>query len=159
MQLRSLRDADIDALESFDLGDGSEVWLREVREIVAGLHSWAHSADAVPLDRQVVVLTDHDDIVGVAAHEAIHSDSGQVFREHRYLMVVAIAARRQRGGLAALLTTSVLEHLRASGTNTVTWLVHPRNHASIAFSRRAFPEADETYPPEDKPYVSFTLNL
>jgi hypothetical protein len=37
--------------------------------------------------------------------------------------------------------------------------VHPRNHASILFSREVFPEAAETSPPEDKPYVVFTLSL
>lgn len=33
----------------------------------------------------------------------------------------------------------------------MTWLVHPANHSSILFSRGTYPEADETYPPEDNP--------
>lgn len=66
---------------------------------------------------------------------------------------------RQRTGLAALLTESIFEQARGEGIKTMTWLVHPANHSSILFSRGTYPEADETYPPEDKPYVSFTLDL
>jgi hypothetical protein len=35
----------------------------------------------------------------------------------------------------------------------------PGNAASIAFSRAVIPEADETNPPDDAPYVSFALSL
>ena len=49
--------------------------------------------------------------------------------------------------------------MQADGVRTVSWLVHPHNHASMSFSRTVFPEANETYPPEDKPYVSFLLRL
>ena len=47
----------------------------------------------------------------------------------------------------------------ADGVRLVHWLVYPTNLASIAFSRTVFPEAHETYPPEDKPYASFVLSL
>jgi hypothetical protein len=49
--------------------------------------------------------------------------------------------------------------MQSHGARSVTWLVHPRNQASMLFSREGFPEADETSPPEDKPYVAFTLTL
>ena len=49
--------------------------------------------------------------------------------------------------------------LRSQGVESVEWLVHPGNAASIAFSRVAFPEADETNPPDDAPDVSFALSL
>ena len=49
----------------------------------------------------------------------------------------------------------------ADGVRLVHWLVYPTNLASIAFSRTVFPEADETYPPEDKAvgqFRAFSLN-
>lgn len=58
-----------------------------------------------------------------------------------------------------VVTESVIVRLRSDGARTVRWLVHPRNTVSIAFSRAAFPEADETYPPDDQPYVQFVLAL
>ena len=42
---------------------------------------------------------------------------------------------------------------------TMRWLVHPSNTVSLAFSRRVLPDADETYPPDDRPYVSFAILL
>ena len=78
---------------------------------------------------------------------------------HRYLMVVAVRADQRRTGCATYVTESVLADLQATGVATVEWLVHPGNSASIAFSRSTFPDADETQPPEDKPYVCFTLAL
>jgi hypothetical protein len=113
IELRLLRTNDALALESFDVGPSSERWLNEVREIVAGLPGWAHETDSVELDRQVLILTDDDMIVGVAAHEAIRTPSGYVHKDHRYLMVTAITTTRQRTGLAGLLTTSFFEQAAA----------------------------------------------
>ena len=79
--------------------------------------------------------------------------------EHRYLMVTAVRNDQRRTGLARHLIESVLDDLADHGAKSVEWLVHPSNLTSIAFSRSVFPEADETYPPEDKPYVSFALGL
>lgn len=53
----------------------------------------------------------------------------------------------------------VLADLQDAGIETVEWLVHPANAASIAFSRNVFPEADETQPPDDQPYVCFIVGL
>lgn len=105
-------------------------------------------------------MLQHDDggVVAVCAHEA--TDNGtRIFVEHRYLMVTAVWPGHERSGLARLLVTSVVADLQRTGARSVTWLVHPRNQPSIAFSRQVFPEADETYPPEDAPYVAFTLTL
>jgi len=79
--------------------------------------------------------------------------------DHRYLMVVAVRHEHRRSGLARLLTESIFAEMQGDGVRTVSWLVHPHNHASMSFSRTVFPEANETYPPEDKPYVSFLLRL
>ena len=49
--------------------------------------------------------------------------------------------------------------MQRDAVRTVSWLVHPANLGSAAFSRTSFPEADETYPAEDRPYVRFTLLL
>ncbi len=74
-------------------------------------------------------------------------------------MVTAVRGDQQRTGLARLLVESVLADLRSTGCESVEWLVHPSNRPSIEFSRSVFPEADETQPPEDDPYVSFALAL
>ena len=74
-------------------------------------------------------------------------------------MVTAIRADRHRQGLARLLAESAVGDMQSSGARSATWLVHPGNHPWIFFSRNVFPEADETSPPEDRPYVAFTLTL
>ena len=74
-------------------------------------------------------------------------------------MVVAVRHDHRRSGLARVLAESTFSEMQADGVRTVSWLVHPRNRASMSFSRTVFPEADETYPPEDKPYVSSLLRL
>ena len=157
--LRRATATDAASLHAFDIGDTPSAWMAEVAEIVSGLIAWQADAAHTELDRQVVVLTDAGDVVAVAAHERQWNETGSVFEHHRYLMVTAVRADRQRHGLARLLVESVLADLQASGTLTVTWLVHPRNHPSIAFSRTCFPSADETSPPEDRPYVAFMLCL
>jgi hypothetical protein len=74
-------------------------------------------------------------------------------------MLVAVRADHRRTGLGRVLTESVVSEMQHEGVSTVRWLVHPQNVASLAFSRSVFPEADETYPPEDRPYVVFMLAL
>lgn len=133
-------------------------WIDEVVEIVHGLLAWRDSALAADHDRQVLVVEDDGELVAVCAHEA--TDNGErIIVEHRYLMVTAVWPDHERRGLARLLVASVIADLQRTGAQSVTWLVHPRNHPSIAFSRKVFPDADETYPPDDAPYVAFTLIL
>ena len=157
--LRHATDGDCDSLESFDVGDGIEPWLREVREIVPGLLAWRSDPDAVNEDRQVIIAEDRGQILAVAAHVRLVNSEGMSLPENRYLMVTAVRSDRRRHGLAQHLVESVLVDLAHHGVRTVEWLDHPSNLGSIAFSRSAFPEADETHPPEDKPYVSFALGL
>lgn len=49
--------------------------------------------------------------------------------------------------------------MQADGTRSVQWLVHPGNAGSLAFSRAVFPKAEESSPPEDRPYTCFELGL
>ena len=74
-------------------------------------------------------------------------------------MVVTVRADHRRSGIARVPTESVFAGMQRDGVRTVRWLVHPANLASIVFSQVVFAEADETYPPEDRPYASFLLPL
>lgn len=74
-------------------------------------------------------------------------------------MVLAVRFDQRRSGVATLLLESVLADMQLRGVMTADWLVHPRNLGSIQFSRTTFHEASETYPPDDRPYVRFTLRL
>ncbi len=49
----------------------------------------------------------------------------------------------------------ILRHSNAAAAQVLASF----NAASIALSRSVFPEADETNPPDDAPYVSFALTL
>lgn len=98
-------------------------------------------------------------IVAVAAHERIEHERAGVLAAHRYLMVVAVRQDRQRTGLARLLAEAVIAEMQVDGVQSVSWLTHPANAASLAFSRTVFPDADESSPPEDDPYVRFVLGL
>lgn len=157
-----LRPATVDdqrALESFDVGDDESPWMNEVAEIVAGLIAWKHDRGRTELDRRVIVGESAGEIVAVLAHERLEHQGVGTLPDHRYLMVVAVRTDQRRTGVARIITESVLAELQDDGVRTVRWLVHPRNAASIAFSRLVFPEADETQPPEDRPYVQFLLGL
>jgi hypothetical protein len=157
--LRKATSEDEAVLASFDLGADRSPWLDEVAEIVAGLVGWRDDPDHRNLDRQVVVAEVGSEIMAVAGHERVEHERLGPLAEHRYLMVVAVRADYWRSGTARMLTESVFVAMQTDGVRTVRWLVHPRNYPSIAFSRSAFPEADETYPPEDRPYAAFLLAL
>ena len=159
MILRDATSDDETALESFDLGDERSPWLDEVAEIVSGLVGWRDDVEQASLDRQIVIADDDGEIVAVAAHHRVEHDRLGPLAEHRYLMVVAVRADHQRSGIARVLTESVFAEMQRDGVRTVGWLVHPANFGSIAFSRSVFAEADETYPPEDRPYARFVLGL
>ncbi len=159
MILRDATAADAGALESFDLGGQPSVWLDEVAEIVAGLARWQHDEDHRDLDRRVIVAEVDGAIVAVTAHERLEHDTLGPLAEHRYVMVVAVRASHRRSGVGTTLLESVLAEMQHEGVLTASWLVHPANLASAAFSRTGFPEADETYPPDDRPYARFTLRL
>lgn len=159
MILRHATLADASALEEFDLGGNAAPWLDEVREIVAGLVAWRNDIAQPHLRRRVLVGEKHGAIVAVTADECLEDEHGRVLAEHRYLMVVAVRADYRRSGTARLVTESLFAMIQAESTRSVRWLVHPSNSAAVAFSREVFPEAEETYPPEDRPYAAFSLAL
>lgn len=156
-----LRDAtagDDAALASFDPGSGTS-WLDEVAEIVGGLIAWRDDPAEPAFDRRAVVAEEGGQIVAVAAHERLEHERAGVLAAHRYLMVVAVRRDRQRSGLARLLAEAVIAEMQSDGVQSVSWLVHPANAASLAFSRSIFADADESSPPEDDPYLRFVLGL
>ena len=156
--LRDGAPSDDAALASFDPGSGTS-WLDEVAEIVGGLVVWRDDPAEHAFDRRVVVAEDGGQIVAVAAHERVEHERAGVLAGHRYLMVVAVRQDRQRTGLARLLAEAVIAEMQSGGVQSVSWLIHPANAASLAFSRSVFPAADESSPPEDDPYVRFDLGL
>lgn len=159
MRLRHAVADDAAAFESFDLGPRDSAPLREVGQIVEGLLAWREDVGCGYLRREVIVAEKEGHVVAVCAHELLRSDGDRIYEDHRYLMVTAVSIAAQRSGVARLLVESVLEHMARAGTRSVEWLVHPSNGPSIAFSRRSFPDADETYPPDDAPYARFWLPL
>ena len=127
-------------------------------EIVSGLIAWRDDPTQAAFDRRVVVAEDHDEIIAVAAHERSENLRGPL-TEIRYLMVIAVRHDRRRDGIARVVAESVVADMQHHGVHLVHWLVYPTNLASITFSRSVFPDAYETYPPDDAPYASFTLSL
>lgn len=158
MILREATEEDARALDSFDSGSGTP-WLDEVVEIVDGLLRWRDDPTQVDFDRQVIVAEIDGEVVAVAAHERMEHERIGVLIEHRYLMVVAVRTGHQGSGLGRAVTEAIFAEMQADGVRSVRWLVHPRNYASVAFSRAVFPEAGETSPPEDHPYLSYELGL
>ena len=157
-----LRDAgrgDEPALQQFDLGEQRTVWLNEVSEILSGLIAWRDDEQRADLDRRVIVADVNGEIIAVAANERTEHPQQGPLVDVRYLMVIAVRHDQRRGGIAKALAESIIAEMQHDGVRLVHWLVYPTNLASIAFSRTVFPEADETYPPEDKPYASFVLSL
>lgn len=161
MIFRHARDDDAAALAHLDLGTVHTEWLAEVAEIVGGLIAWRNDARHGHEDRTVIVVEDDGEIVAVSAHHLLthEEDDSAAMEGHRYLMVTAVRADRQRDGIARHLVESVLTEMQRNGDTYVEWLVHPHNRASIKFTHDMFPTADETYPPKHKPLVQFTLIL
>ena len=158
MILRDSTAADDAALALFDPGSGTP-WLDEVVEIVDGLIAWRDDPAELAFDRRVVVAENDGQIVAVAAHERLEHERAGVLSAHRYLMVVAVRQDDQRTGLARAITEAVFAEMQSDGVQSVSWFAHPRNAASLAFSRSVFPGVDESSPPEDDPYLRFVLGL
>ena len=96
------------------------------------------------------VLDDDGDVVGVIAFE---DDDGDVF-----VNVVAVQREHQGAGLGAAMLLSVLGDLSEASTHRVaSWLVHPANFGAHAMSVAVGAEA--VYPPEDKPFARYVLQL
>ena len=95
-----------------------------------------------------------NNVVAVAAHERIEHRRLGPLPDHRHLTVAAVRHDQQRSRDRALLAESIFPTMYRDGVRTVSWLIDSSNLGSITLSRTVFPEADETYPPEDKPYAS-----
>lgn len=159
MIFRTAEPEDQTTLSALAVGDTTSPWLSEVAEIVGGLIAWRDDPEAVDEGRVVVVAEDGGELVAVAAHVALVDDEGRTWAAHRYLMDTAVRVDHQRTGVGKMLIESVLADLAERGARTVEWLVDPANTPSIWFSRTNFPEADESNPPEDRPYTLFVLAL
>ncbi len=159
MIFRRAEAEDQEALQQFDLGTANSLWLREVREIVQDLLTWRDVGAPIELDRQVDVIEIERTIVAVAAHERTVHDRFGAQAAHRYLMVTAVRPDYQRRGLARAIIESVFVEQSEQGVQTFRWLVHPGNAPSLAFNARTFPDAEITHPPEDSPYIVFTLTI
>jgi hypothetical protein len=97
--IRHARDSDAEQLERFDVGRSSP-WLDEVAEIVGGLLAWRSDPDAARRDRQVIVAVVGSRVVGVTANERLSSSGGQIWNDHRYVMVTAVRRSEIHGRLA-----------------------------------------------------------
>lgn len=160
MILREAAPADHHAIEYLDLGRETSPDLDEVREILADLTRWQGDPTYLALDRRIVVAEIGNEIVAAAAHElSLDERTGLPYPDYRYLMVIAVAARRRRDGVATFLVESLLADLAANGVTTVSWLIAPGNSASLGFTARVFPEADVSQWPEDRPYLRYTISL
>jgi acetyltransferase (GNAT) family protein len=110
--------------------------------------SWLE--DPAGVDREVLVLEDSGEIVGIVMHE---DDDGD-----RFINALAIRSDQQAKGLGRLVLGTVLDDLvqRFAG-QVATWLVAPANFASHAMSEAV--GADVTYPPETKPNALYAIAL
>lgn len=91
-------------------------------------------ADPDGVDREVLVLEEGAEILGVVVHE---DDDGD-----RFINALAIRADRQGEGLGRLVLRSVLDDLSERFPGRVaTWLVAPADFASHAMSEAAGAEA------------------
>ncbi len=89
MRFRQAVDADADQLESFNLGELSSPWIAEVAEIVGGLLAWRADPHAGEEDRRVVVAVEASEVLAVVAHVRLVGDSGKIWTNHRYLMIIS----------------------------------------------------------------------
>ncbi len=102
--------------------------------------SWLEDPEGV--DREVLVLEDSGEIVGIVMHE---DDDGD-----RFVNALAIRSDNQAKGLGKLVLGTILDDLsRRYAGHVATWLVAPANFASHAMSEAV--GADATYPAETKP--------
>ena len=146
--LRAAESADRDELARFACARPERQFEIEVEEFVREAMSWAEDPDGV--DREVLVLEDDGEIVGVVMHE---DDDGD-----RFINALAIRNDRQAQGLGKLVLTTVLDDLseRYSGC-VATWLVAPANFASHALAESVGAEA--IYPVETKPNALYSIAL
>lgn len=146
--LRAAEPADRDELARFACARPERPFELEVEEFVREAMSWADDPDGV--DREVLVLEDDGEIVGVVMHE---DDDGD-----RFINALAIRNDHQAQGLGKLVLTTVLDDLSERYPGCVaTWLVAPANFASHALAESVGAEA--IYPAETKPNALYSIAL
>lgn len=146
--LRLVADYDWPTIESFSCcSEGAPPFQLEVQQFVQDLRGWLN--DDAGVNREVFVLEETGETLGVAAHE--DDDEG------RFINAIAVEASRHNIGLGKLLLGSILADLAADDScEFATWLVHPANFASHKMSARL--GAEPIWPPEDKPLTRYVIS-
>ena len=144
--LRPALRGDREELAQFECARPERQFEIDVEEFVRDAISWLEDPEGV--DREVLVLEDSGEIIGVVMHEDDDSD--------RFINALAIRSDHQGRGLGKLALGTVLDDLaqRYAG-HVATWLVAPANFASHAMSEAV--GADVTYPPEAKPNALYAI--
>jgi RimJ/RimL family protein N-acetyltransferase len=146
--LRPVLRADREELARFECARPERKFEIDVEEFVRDAISWLEDPDGA--DREVLVLEDSGEIVGILMHE---DDAGD-----RFINALAIRNDQQAKGLGTLVLGTVLDDLteRYAG-HVATWLVAPANFASHAMSEAV--GADVTYPADTKPNALYAIAL
>ena len=124
--LRPALRTDREELARFECARPERQFEIDVQEFVRDAVSWLEDPEGV--DREVLVLEDAGEIVGIVMHE---DDDGD-----RFMNALAIRSDRQAKGFGKLVLGTVLDDLteRYAG-HVATWLVAPANFASHAIPR------------------------
>jgi hypothetical protein len=148
MFLRPATHDDEGELRGFECARPERPFELEVEHFVRDALTWIDDHEGE--ERELLVLEDDGEIVGVVMHE---DDDGD-----RFVNALAIRTDRQTQGLGRLVLNTVLDDLsqRYPG-RAATWLVAPANFASHALSQATGAEA--LYPPETKPYALYVIAL
>jgi GNAT superfamily N-acetyltransferase len=119
--LRPALRADREELARFECARPEREFEIDVEEFVRDAISWLEDPEGV--DREVLVLEDSGEIVGVVVHE---DDDGD-----RFINALAIRSDQQAKGFGKLVLGTVLDDFaqRYAG-HVATWLVAPANFAS-----------------------------
>ncbi len=148
MHLRPAEEADRKRLAAFRCApDNAPNYQVEVEAFAHDLLDWL----VAEVGRVVRVLEDRGEIVGFVAYEPDGEDDF-------YVNAVGVDKERHGERLGRMILVNTLADLADGHPNGMaTWLVHPANLASISMCDAI--GADASYPPEDRPYVRFAIEL
>lgn len=147
--LRAAED-DIDGpdLAAFRCADRTKRHEADVEDFVCAALVWRNAPGGD--DREVLLLDDDGDVLGVVAHE---NDDGD-----RFVNAVAVRCDRHGEGLGKEILGSLLYDLSQHMPGlTASWLVHPANFPSHGMSNAL--GAEPTWPPEDRPFTRYSIGL
>jgi hypothetical protein len=145
--LREAVPEDREELARFECARPERQFELDVEDFVRDAVAWAKDPDGVA--REILVLEDDGEIVGVVMHE---DDEGDHFSN-----ALAIRSDHQARGLGALVLTLLNDLSERYQGRVATWLVAPANFASHALSESV--GADALYPAETKPNALYTFAL